>query len=229
MKSVVTEARLVKRYSTGDYEFEQYELNATVDGKESGAEVLAELKKQINDAFAGNAKKTEEPKTKKGKKANGKGKSSTVSDEDESDDDSAEEADDDEVESSDDDEAADDEDGDSSDDSSEDSEEDDESESEDEEDEPKPAKGKGNKGGKVGSKTKPKAQNYNREVEEHKSLFSSILRSVAPQWNKSDESKAKAKKVSAAMNGKPFLDADGEVLDSFTSEVKKLMSPKKAK
>ncbi len=235
MKSEVKEAKLTKRYVTGQYEHEEYTLTAEVLGGESGVKVLTELKLQINEAFIGEAsveseaeeEVQEKPKTKKGKKENGKRKSSIVSDEDEGDSDSAEEADDNEDESADHDEATDSEDGNASDDSSDESEEDSEDEEDGEED-AKPVKGKADKGGKAGTKVrKAKPQNYNREVEQHKSLFSGVLRSVAPEWNKSDDSKARAKKTSVQLAGKPFLDADGEVLDSFKAEVKKLMLPVK--
>ena len=235
MKSTVTEAKLTKRMNTGDYSFEEYTLTAQVDVKESGAEVLYELKKQIGEAFIGAMEVTteEEPKTKKekkGKKANGKGKSSTTDNEDESDSDSAEDSSEDEDESSSDNEATDDEDGDSSDDSSDESEEAEESEDDSEEEEvaAKPVKGaKADKGGKAGTTKvrKAKPQGYDREAESHKALFSSLLGSVAPDWRKSEESKARAKKTSVTMAGKEFLDADGEILESFTAEVKKLMAP----
>jgi len=236
MKSVITEAKLTKRYNTGDYEYEEHTLVAAVDDKESGSVVLVEMKKQINEAFVGavgvkqeEEEASEEPKAKKGKKSNVKGKPSVTNDEDKSFGDPAEEVAGDEVESVEDDEATDNEDGDASDNSSEDaegSEEDSGSEDEgdDEEEEAKPVKANA---AKVSRKAKPQA--YDREVEQHKRIFSSVLRSVAPEWNKTEGSKVLAKKASVAMGGKPFLDADGEVLESFVSEVKKLMGIKKAK
>ena len=62
---------------------------------------------------------------------------------------------------------------------------------------------------------------YNRAIERHKEVFSGLLRSIAPDWKKTEESKKKAKKVSEVLEGEDFLDANGEVLDSFKALVKK--------
>lgn len=251
MRSMINEATLTKRYSTGQYEYEEYTLGAVVDEKESGAEVLAELKKQINDAFVGKVSEEETeattPPGKTGKKAgkkNGKGKSNSSDDEDANDEDSQEEVSGDDGEGDHDDEAADGEDSDDSDDSSEDGEdssddgEEDSSEDEDSDDDSgKGSKGKAGKSGKpadkkeAGGKKKlvKKPQAYNRGIEEHKNIFSGVLRSVSPDWKKSDATKQKAKKTSEALEGEPFLDENGEVVASFKSEVKKLMSAAKKK
>ena len=229
MKSVITEAKLTKRYSTGDYEFEEFTLSAAVDENESGAVVLSEMKKQINEAFTGevSSKQTKGPKAKKEEKKDGKAKSNPSDDEDNNDEDSSEENEGNDGESNHDDEAADSEDRDDSDDSAE--------ESEDEaggEDEEKPAKGSKGAGKKSdgeksgGKKFKKKPQSYTRDIEQHKEIFSGIVRSIDPEWKKNDNTKAKVKKISVGMEGEAFLDEHGEVLDSFKAEVKKRMKGK---
>lgn len=106
-------------------------------------------------------------------------------------------------------------------------------ESEEEETEKKPSKKSasptaGAKAGKVAGKTfKPKPQNYSRANETHKEIFSNLLKSVAPDWKKSFESKELAKSTSKKMDGTAFLDADGEVIAEFKSKVKKMMGGKK--
>ena len=79
---------------------------------------------------------------------------------------------------------------------------------------------------KSAKKLKTKAQPYVRIDSTHKELFSGLLKSVAPDWKKSDKSKAKGKEISKKMDGKDFLDADGEVLKEFKAEVKKLWAKK---
>lgn len=238
MRSMINEAKLTKRYNTGDYEFEEYTLGAVVDEKESGAEVLSELKAQINDAFVGKTAETKtETKTekksgkkdKKEEKKNATSKTSSTDDENTDDEDSSNEDDSVDGESNQDDETTDGEDGNDSDDSSDDAEDD----GDGEEDAPA-SKGKSGKGGKTeegkgGKKFKKKPQNYNRGIEQHKEIFSGVLRSVSPDWKKSDDLKAKAKKASESMEGVSFLDEAGEVLPAFKDSVKKLMALKKSK
>lgn len=242
MKSVITEAKYTKRFNTGEYQYEEITLVAAVDPKESGVVVLTEMKTQINEAFTGEAAGDDEQETKtakagKGKK-NGKGKSNSSNDEDEDEQDSDEETGTDEDEGSDDDEASDDEDGDDSDDSSDDSESEEDSEEDSDEGSSKSSKkGKSSKGAKSskagkaegGKKFKKKPQNYDRGIEQHKDIFSKVLGLVSPDWKKTDASVAKAKKVSESMEGKSFLDANGEVIAEFKAEVKKLMAAKKKK
>jgi hypothetical protein len=73
-------------------------------------------------------------------------------------------------------------------------------------------------------KFKPKTQAYDRENETHKKIFTEILKEVAPDWKKTAESKAQAKRVSIVMVGEEFLDDIGEVISSFKKQVKELMS-----
>ena len=90
-------------------------------------------------------------------------------------------------------------------------------ETEDEvDDEPKAAKGKK-------SKFKKKPQTYLRSNETHKEIFSNVLKTVAPDWKKTTESKAKAKAASQKLEGEEFLDENGEVLATFKAAVKKAM------
>lgn len=95
---------------------------------------------------------------------------------------------------------------------------DDDSEDADEQEDEKPVKKK---------KFKSKAQVYDRENETHKELFTQVLKEVAPDWKKTPESKVKAKDASQKLVGKEFLDSDGEVLETFKADVKKLMKAKK--
>lgn len=230
MRSMISEAKLTKRFNTGDFQFEEYSLGAVVDEKESGAEVLTELKKQINEVFTGEVAVETNPPAKVGKKAekkNGKGKpASAPNDEDANHEDPPGEDAGASIEGVEDDEASDGEDGDDGDDSSVDGEED----SDGAEDPTPPAKaGKGGKeaSGKGGKKYVKKPQDYNRSIEEHKNIFSRVLGSVSPDWKKNDVLKAKAKKASESLEGESFLDENGEVLDSFKALVRNLMKVKK--
>lgn len=100
--------------------------------------------------------------------------------------------------------------------------EEEESEEESEEEEEAPsAKGKKN--------FKKKPQTYSRDSETHKEIFSKLMMSVAPKWKETAESKQKAKETSLAMSGKEFLDENGNVLESFSDEVKSKMIGKKKK
>lgn len=77
---------------------------------------------------------------------------------------------------------------------------------------------------KAASKKKP--QNYNRSIEAHKEIFSSLLKEVAPDWKKTPKGKLAAKNASTDMEDEEFLDADGEVLPEFKLAVKKAMGVK---
>ncbi len=101
-----------------------------------------------------------------------------------------------------------------------------ETESEDTESEESEEKTKPKAKSKKPKKFKSKAQAYDRANETHKEIFSSLLKSVAPDWKKTPESKVKAKIVSEKLEGEDFLDADGEVLPEFKASVKKAMGKK---
>lgn len=220
----ITDAKFTRRFKIAEYEWEEYTLAAAIEENETAQEVLGQLKEEVNAAFTGEVKEEEKP-AKKGKK-NGTGKQKrddTSDDSDETDTEANASSND---ESNDDDEATDD--SSSDDDSS--SSSGDEGESEETEESSGKSSGK-SKGGKKedddkGKKFRKKPQSYNRSLEQHKEIFSGVLKSVAPDWKKTDASKAKAKDVSQKMEGKEFLDDNGEVLDSFKAEVKKLMGKK---
>lgn len=214
MKIVV--AKFERVYKVADYESERYVLEANVDDGESAIDVLASLKADVAAAYVGDGDSTKVEATKetesKGKSAKSSKKSSPKpaaepeEEDEEETEDAAEEVD------------ADDE-----------SEEEDESEDADDEETEDDSKSKKTSASKSAPKTetkkttKSKTQNYDREVEQHKEIFSTVLKGVAPDWKKTAESKVKAKKASQKMHGKEFLDANGDVVKEFKLEVKKLM------
>lgn len=215
-----TEAKFTRRFNTGEYEFEEFTLSAIVEDDETGSEVLIGLKKEVTHAFAGDVTKEEEENAKSNSSKNNdkNGKTTTKKAKGAAD------------EGSDDDEASDNEASDDDNDSTEGDEDEAGDESDDGEEETKSSKGKaGAKSSKnakdEGSKKtfKKKPQDYNRSIEAHKEIFSGVLRSINPDWKKSEDSKKKAKKVSEAVEGEEFLDGNGEVLDSFKALVKKKM------
>lgn len=236
----VTEAKYTRKFNLGDYESEEHSLVAQVEDGETGSEVLISLKEEVIAAHTGEKVETKPVKAKqtKEKKNATKPKASVVDDEDTDDEDTTDEDAGIDGEGDQDDEATDDQDGDDSDDSSEDSEDGEEpSEEGDDEEEQAPAKGK-RAPSKAGAKSKEaspakakgfrkKPQAYDRNIEQHKEIFSGVLRSVAPDWKKSEITKTKAKKASEAMVGNAFLDENGEVIPEFTAKVKKLMTVKK--
>lgn len=204
----LTDAKFTKKYNTGNYESEEYSLTAIVEETESAVGVLTSLKSLVADAFAGedSTAKVEAPK-KAAKKAAKKVEPVAEEIEDE-DDDEALAPEQEETEDSDDDEEI-----------------MEESEEDEEEEEEVPVKKKASSS--PGKKFKKKEQVYSRTNEQHKVLFSSTLKAVAPDWKKTDAGKAKAKTVSQKMEGKAFLDENGEVVAEFKAEVKKLMAAKK--
>lgn len=228
----VTEAKYARRFKLEEYEWEEHTLTAVVEHDETGAQVLSELKSEVNKAFTGEVAPEAQEETKKApakatkekkEKKNAKSKSGSTDDEDEDAEDSEGEDGDADDEGSEDDEGSD---ADSEDDGDSESEEGSEDESEegaDEEENAKPAKGKG-AGKKVFVK---KPQNYDRKIEQHKEVFARVLKSVAPDWKNSEASKAKAKKASAALEGSKFLDEKGEVVESFKKALKTLWGSKK--
>lgn len=196
----ITGATFTRKYNVGQYESEDYTLTAIIDDNENATNALIELKEVVDAAF--NNKTAVETKSNPSKaKATPAKKSSKVVDLDEDEEDIVEEEDvveeEDEVEE----------------------------EEEEEEEEVKP-KAKPKAKAKSTAK-KSKEQNYDREVETHKELFGEVLAEVAPKWKSSAEGKAKVKTCSIKLNGQPFLDVDGEVLESFKLAVKKHMTAKK--
>ena len=87
----------------------------------------------------------------------------------------------------------------------------------------KAAKGKKAKAEKV---YKKKPQEYTRNNETHKEIFSNLLKTLAPDWKKTPEGKAMAKKVSLVLEGEDFLSEEGEILPTFVATAKKYLGTK---
>lgn len=213
-----------RRIRTGDYEHEDYTVEAELDD-DNVVEALTSLKANVQEAFSGEASSAddpgqeeeeteEDPKPAKGSKKSNKSRTTTrggktADDEAEEEEETEEENSEEETEES-------------EEDGSEDSDEEEESEEEEEQEDPPPKKTKtASKGGSKGFKKKP--QPYQRTNETHKDIFSLTLKKIAPKWKSSTASKTHAKNVSKKMNGKDFLDENGKVLASFEAETKKLM------
>lgn len=216
----IKEATFTRRFTTGQYEFEEHTLSAEADesGNEKGSEILLELKKEVLEAFTGEVK-DEDTKPDSSKNRSKSKKSSTSEDEGAND------------EGSEDNEASDDKTSDDDNSEPEASEGSDREEKEDQEnDEPREGKaGKSKSKSKESSKDEKskktfqrKPQHYDRSIEEHKNIFARVYTSISPDWRKSEAGKKKAKIISEKVEGEPFLDENGEVLDSFTARVRKL-------
>lgn len=227
----VTEAKFLRRVNIGNYEHEEYSLACVVNEEdkygETGEDALNMLKAEVFKSMSTAVSLEDKPK-KEGKIKNGK--SNSVKDSDQSGKDTSSKDAGNDGEGDQDNEAADSEVRDNSDSPSE--EGSGNGESGEEEKQPKPAKGKSSKGeaspkettkkeGKKSFKRKPQA--YDRSIEQHKEIFSGALRSIAPDWKSSEDSKKKAKKSSETLEGEEFLDENGEVLDTFKQKLKKLM------
>lgn len=233
----VTDAKYTKRFNLGDYSHEEYSLTGIIEEGEDGTAALVELREAVQAAFAMEkaAEKKEETtkQPKKGKKnAKQSAKPNHSNDEDSNDEDSEEQDAGHDDEGNQDNEASDLEDDDNGDDSSDSNEA---SEDGDESEEVVSASSR-KASSKKSAKEKPaeskksfrkKPQAYNRGIEQHKEIFSSALRSVAPNWKKDEASKKKAKSASEQLEGTDFLDESGVVLPSFLEAVKKLMTGKK--
>lgn len=196
-----TEIKFTRRYNVAQYEHEEYSVTALLEEDDDAVEGLQKLKADVAAAYGGACSSGEsEP------------------DESDTDESSEEETGEEDTDVED----------------SETDSESDESEEEAEEEAPAPAAKaaksakapKSTAGTKGGKKFKAKPQVYDRNNETHKELFSGVLKVVAPDWKKTADSKAKAKTVSQKMVGKEFLDANGEVVAAFKTEVKKLMGKK---
>ena len=62
---------------------------------------------------------------------------------------------------------------------------------------------------------------YNRESDQHKALFFSLLVDINKDWKKSKAKEAKA--ASLSLNGADFLDAEGDILEAFKESVERLL------
>jgi len=228
-----TTVKVVRRFTTDvQYEYVEIEVTGKLDAKEDLAEVTNDLITQIEAAVEGEpakTEKTEKPKSTKETK-NGKtnpAKDDTDGDEDPEDADATEDG-----ESTEDDEAADDEASGDSDDSAD--TDDSGDEGEEAEEKKKSARverqsqkvdaGKKTSGDKKGFRKKP--QVYNREIKEHREIFSKLLGSVSPKWAVKKSLKDRARKASEEFTGEEFLDENGTVLPAFKTAVKDFMEKK---
>lgn len=208
----VTEAKYTRRYNTGNYEHEEFSLAAMVEDNDSHIDVMLSLKADVQKAYSGEAQATqaEEQTTEESGSGRGRGKGRSKQKETaEQDIETAEESEDEIEEEIEEDGTG--------------SEEVAEDETEEAEEEKKPKSKPGEKTKSPGKGFKKKPQVYQRSNETHKELFSKMLNSAAPNWKKSFESKAHAKKVSQKMEGVEFLDENGKVLEDFKKQALKLM------
>lgn len=67
-----------------------------------------------------------------------------------------------------------------------------------------------------GKAAKPKITPYDRENEDHQNLMLGVLTKEYGEWENDEEICGAIKPASVALNGSDFLDADGNVLESFT-------------
>ncbi len=218
----LNEAKYTRRFNTGEYEFEEYTLSVIADENDDGKELLTELKAEVIAAHTNDPKKKEDKENGKSSssKHNSKGTKSAAK--------SNEGADD---KSSEDDEATNTEADDSSDsesetsESSEASEGDESSDSEEDTSSSKSSsKSKSAKSEKAsGKKFKKSPQHYNRGIEQHKEIFGRVYTTINPDWKKKEETKKQAKSISEELEGEPFLDENGEVVDSFKTRIRKLL------
>lgn len=70
---------------------------------------------------------------------------------------------------------------------------------------------------KRATKKAAKVTNYDRGLDNHKKLLADVLDKNCPNWKKSG---AKVKEISVLMEGKPFLNAEGSVIEDFIVEFK---------
>lgn len=204
----ITELKYAKKFNLGNYESEEFGLTAVIedDDTQTTSSIFQQLKMEVAKAYGGEtadepapveAEETEAEETEVEEEAPKKRGRKPKAKAEEVEEEEAEETEAEEVEE----------------------EVEEEAEEEVEEEAPK-------KSAKAKSKFKKKAQVYQRSNETHKELFSNVLKSVAPDWKKTEASKAKAKSASQKMDGKEFLNEEGEVLPAFKAEVKKLMGKK---
>lgn len=78
---------------------------------------------------------------------------------------------------------------------------------------------KGKAGRPAGGGKATKETPYDRDDKDHKRLVRDVLNDLIPDWGKDPEVKALAGDVSKSLVGKPFLGADGAVLESFKEAI----------
>lgn len=233
MKIKVTELKFARRFRTGEYEHEDYSVAVSVEEGDI-SKVFSKLKMDVNSAFTGEESPSlsSEPEmsdekeetsipavTGRKKKAKKKTKMAPKEEEETPE----EEMDDEEPSTAEEEEEGAPEEEGSDEEASDEDEDEDEETSDEEEEEVAPARAAKKK--KKVFKKKP--QVYTRSSEQHKEIFSRIVKSVSPDWKKTDEGKKKAKMASQKMEGIEFLDDAGEVLPEFKAQVKKLMTGRK--
>jgi hypothetical protein len=202
-----------RRFNMGNYEAEDLSAEIAVEEGEDATEALGVLKEWVeNNRTRVDAAETDEeaeetdeeedvPPAKK-KKASKKTK---VVEEDE-------DGEDEELEDMEDDEEA----------EEDEEDEDEESDEEEESDEDEAEEPKSKKKAPAKKTFKKKGTVYDREDQLHKKLFVEACTAATgvKDWVKKNASKAKT--VSVKLNGTDFLDADGDVVDTFKAAIKKL-------
>ena len=221
----ITEAKYTRRFTTGQYEFEEHTLSCSAgeDENPKGSDLLLELKHEVMQAFAGES--IPDKVEKKERKKNGKSNNTKNSDEDGKD--PGEQNPGDDVKSDKDNEAS----GDEASDDNNSNSEPDESPKSEESSVGKEDSGKKAKSSKKssGDEEKPKKtfkrvpQTYDRSIEQHKDIFGRAYTAIVPNWRESEASKKKAKQISENLEGEPFLDENGEVIDSFKARIRKFL------
>ena len=88
-----------------------------------------------------------------------------------------------------------------------------------EEETPAPVKKKASK--KTTKKAPAKKKNiaYDRDVEAHKTAFGGLALEIEPTWQTVPEMKVKVKQMSVSMAGKPMYSGEGDILESFKTEL----------
>lgn len=212
---VGSEVTFLRRYNLGSYEHAEYSITkpcaegeeaATLIGLKGIVESVHGETAPANDPEVGSTSDTEEVAETSSKKKASKKRGSVKSkpapevEEDETEEDEDVSVAEDEVEED-----------------TEEEQEDEEAEEEVEEEEEAPAP-------KKKKAVRSKHSTYDRTDDVHKKLFGDAITSLLGKgWSKKPAVAAKAKKLSAKLNGKAFQGGDGKVLPSFIAEVKKGM------
>lgn len=194
-----------RRYNLGEYEHEEFHVNAEIEEGDDHVEILAGLKCDIEKAHSGEADagtqdagpakvepKEDKPSKGKGKKSKPAPTTTPSKESQDSEDDGEEEIAEEEIEDAGEEEVA-----------------------EEEVEEEKPTKKAPAK------KLRKKNEVYDRDSQIHKKLFTKTVTGMSPKWRDTPAMAAKVKKVSMALEGEEFLDADGQVLEGFKAALKK--------
>lgn len=226
-KVQITNLTYTKRFNIGDYQHQEYGVAGVVEG--DVVEAFAQMKGAVEAAHSAEeipwggtsvvdkadvGSTVSKPAKKAAKKTKAKAEPEEVEEEIEEEEDLLEEdhtgeADEEEAEEE-----------------GEEQEDGEEEDSEEEEPETKSTKGsKNSKKAPAKKAFKKKGSVYSREDPTHKSLFIETMNEMlGAGWVKSNAGRAKT--VSIKMAGKDFLDAEGEVLESFKVAAKKIAKAK---